>query len=531
MHAGRIRKFFLALLLVTAAPAYAANPSGLFEDGNRLFREDLYWAALLRYQQALDSGLDTPQLHYNMGVAHFKAEQHIRARESFLKAARYSRLRVVSQYNLGLNAWAAGNYVEANDWFTQARTQNENPRIATMAKRALSLIAVEIQGDEPLVLRAEAEEKRKDITTFDLRASLGGGMDSNVFRSTSEAYVDLADPNLPLITPVVQEGFYIPASLKAKYSVHSFENESFFGAYRLAGRYYQDKALTNGNEYQHELSFGTEYEKRKETSKRQIYSAFTVAQHDEVYYDRDTGSSRTVDDVDISDRFNYYRYGPEIWFRQSFDRFSFAARGKAQIWNYENTEEVPEYDHEYFLVGLNTQYRFTRTSLIRLTADAYQRKFGDRPSFELDGTQPIGVPPVQYNYLELGVTARQRVTKGFWFSLDYVHTEREDGYVGYNNYVKNSYGGEIHLDLGQRFNIEASGAYQIYDYENAFAFQNPAAGPKTLERAFGRVVANFLLTPNITILTEYRYEDAVSNDTRIAYNRNQLSIGVRWENR
>jgi len=57
-----------------------------FEDGNRLFRDDLYWAALLRYRQASESGMDTPLLHYNKGVAHYRANQNIRAREELLKA-------------------------------------------------------------------------------------------------------------------------------------------------------------------------------------------------------------------------------------------------------------------------------------------------------------------------------------------------------------------------------------------------------------------------------------------------------------
>ena len=29
-----------------------------FQDGNRLFRDDLYWAALLRYRQAAEAGLN-----------------------------------------------------------------------------------------------------------------------------------------------------------------------------------------------------------------------------------------------------------------------------------------------------------------------------------------------------------------------------------------------------------------------------------------------------------------------------------------
>jgi hypothetical protein len=70
----------VCLLAGTTAAAMSADE--LFRDGNRLFRDDLYWAALLRYEQAAEAGMDSPLLHYNTGVAHYKAGQHIRARES-----------------------------------------------------------------------------------------------------------------------------------------------------------------------------------------------------------------------------------------------------------------------------------------------------------------------------------------------------------------------------------------------------------------------------------------------------------------
>ena len=99
------------------ADAFAIPANELFADGNRLFRDDLYWAALLRYQQASDVGMDTPLLHYNTGVAHYKAGQYKRARESLLKASRSYNFEVLSHYNLGLNAWAAGASDEALRWF------------------------------------------------------------------------------------------------------------------------------------------------------------------------------------------------------------------------------------------------------------------------------------------------------------------------------------------------------------------------------------------------------------------------------
>ena len=114
----------LALLVLSCLPLTAQAQSGAyasFEDGNRLFRDDLYWAALLRYQEAAEAGMDTPLLHFNTGVAHYRAQQHIRARTALIKAAEAPDLRAISHYNLGLNAWAAGNEEEAVDWFRPPR--------------------------------------------------------------------------------------------------------------------------------------------------------------------------------------------------------------------------------------------------------------------------------------------------------------------------------------------------------------------------------------------------------------------------
>ena len=115
-------RFLITVLiaLLTAVGAIAPTESAramtaeqYFADGNRLFREDLYWAALLRYRQAGEEGMNTPLLHYNTGIAHYRAGQHSRARDALLEAAEEQTLRVAAHYNLGLNAYALGDVDEA----------------------------------------------------------------------------------------------------------------------------------------------------------------------------------------------------------------------------------------------------------------------------------------------------------------------------------------------------------------------------------------------------------------------------------
>jgi hypothetical protein len=155
-------------------------------------------------------------------------------------------------------------------------------------------------------------QKTRKFTNFFLTGRVGFGTDSNPYRTPSEPYIDLADPNLPLIVPVEQSGAYIPVSLLAKYQVNALENEGFFFAYRMRGRFYQDAALESASEYRQEASFGNDYAKVTDGKRREVYSAFTFAQSDETYYDPDDGVPRDVDGISIEDRLNYTRYGPEI---------------------------------------------------------------------------------------------------------------------------------------------------------------------------------------------------------------------------
>ncbi len=514
------------------APAKAMTADQYFEEGNRLVRDGLYWAALLRYRQALESGMDTPLLHYNTGVANYRADQYDRAEESLLLALDSPTLRVAAQYNLGLNAYAAGDERDALRWFRLVRDNQQNEQLAQFARVAIHRIR-QVEAEEVAVIVEEERRRQRalEFTDLDLRARVSFGTDSNVFRSPSEAYVDFSDPAQPLVTPTVQSGAFMPVSLGAKYRINAFDYEGFFGAYRLSGRYYQDEELENANEFIHELSFGSDFHRVNEEKGRdtKLYSAFTIAQHDEVYYDPDDGDVRSIGGVDIEDRMNYLRYGPELRFRRAGERLAVGLEVTGQLWNYEDTEVVPEYDHEYFLFDIYTQYRFTSTSLLRLSAAKSSRRFGDRPSFDLNGQQLIDNDDVRYDYLDLGVLARQRVTDNLWFGVEYERRERTDRFQGYNDYIRNSYGFDLSWEIGRRFDFRARAFYRLYDYPNAFAFHDPALPQKTLEVADARVTASYRMTRNLYLDLRADYRDQVSNDGRIAYNRNQLILGVRWE--
>ena len=154
-----------------------------FADGNRLFRDELYWAALLRYRQAEESGLDTPLLHYNTGVASYRADQNLRALDSLQKALESPTLRVGAQYSLGLNAYAMGDMPEALRWFRLVRDQNRNEKLANYARIAISRIHTRNVAEDPVLERKPQRRQDREFVHFDLRARVSAGTDDNVFRS------------------------------------------------------------------------------------------------------------------------------------------------------------------------------------------------------------------------------------------------------------------------------------------------------------------------------------------------------------
>ena len=530
---GRWRGALVLLLLLACLPQVARAQSdgyASFEDGNRLFRDNLYWAALLRYRQAAEAGLDTPLLHFNTGAAHYKAQQHIRAREAFLRAAESADMRVIAHYNLGLNAWAAGNDEEAADWFRRARDQQGNEKIRDYAIVALARLQAEQRAEDPVVeFREKRREADKPIANFEIRARVGAGSDDNIFRAPSQPYVDFADPDQPVVTPEVYSATYVPFDFRAKYKINSLKWENFFGGYRVAGRLYDGELENNADEYRHELRFGSEFDRREDGRRNRVYSAFTIAQNDEQYVDPDTGNPRVSNGQEITDRMNYVRYGPQLKTVQAFGDLSFALRLKGELWDYEDTEVVPEYDHEYFLFGGNVQYKFAPSTLLRLTVEKSSRRYSSRPSFDLDGNQLVTNPALRYDYLEYGLLARQRITDDVWFGFSYELMEREDRFVGYNDYTRYSYGFEFHWSPGRRFDLEMEASYRDYDYPNAFAFHEPVAGPKTLETLDAEIVGTWRISRHFRLVAEFDYRETASTDTRIEYDRTRYSLSVVWE--
>jgi hypothetical protein len=110
-------------------------------------------------------------------------------------------------------------------------------------------------------------------------------------------------------------------------------------------------------------------------------------------------------------------------------------------------------------------------------------------------------------------------------------TARRDTFVGYNDY--NSFGARLNAGwrVSKRVRFDASVDYYDYDYPNAFAFDVPAGGPRTLKDLEGELAVRVDLWRSLSLWGAARVRDVSSSDARSDYSRRQIPIGVQWEQR
>lgn len=135
-----------ALALIQAgsgnARAELESPSDAFAAGTAAFADEDYARALAHFEAAHAGGLDTPAVHYNIGVCRYKLGLYSKARSAFLVIAeRYAAMRGLAEYNLGLVALQQGDLAQAERHFRTALETTEDETILYLARTQLGLHA------------------------------------------------------------------------------------------------------------------------------------------------------------------------------------------------------------------------------------------------------------------------------------------------------------------------------------------------------------------------------------------------------
>jgi tetratricopeptide (TPR) repeat protein len=518
----------LPLAVVLPAGAQLDGPS-LFREGNALVRSGVYRTALLRYREAAAAGFDEPLLHYNLGIVHYKLGQYEAAEPELERAAQDPALAGLASYNLGLTHLAQGDQPEARRWFALAAERTDHRRLRALAERAGEKLSAPPEPGRPaprVATRAGAAER---VGELDLRVDAGYGTDDNVYRGPPGPYVDLSQAGQPLVTPELIAAAYVPVDVSAAYLLHNEAGDTtFVFGYTLDADYYEAE-FANADRVTQRLDIGAdillgENGKRRRT----VESAFFYRDHYETSFDPDDGYDREVDGIDVAGRTSYQAAGVEGDFQHRLGAWAWGFDMRFERRQYERIELLASYDHEYYATRVSVDYDFSDAMTLSLGLHRYRRLYDARRARDLDGDLLLTNEPLRYDYRGAAVGITRRVGRAVELGFDYLRLDRIDEFLGYYDYTQDVARLRATFRPSSRFYLSLGAVSRTYEYPNAFAFNEPTAGPRELEELRGELTAEFQISNSWSIWAELGSEDVTSTDLRAEYARSRTMLGAKW---
>ena len=170
------KRLFAVAILSAAIAAQAQDSSS--NPGISAFNEGRYQEALTHFEQQEREASSTDSLQYNIAVSLFRLQRYDEAKQRFQSLVDKPQWQVLVQYNLGLLAQAQGQREEAMRLFRAGAQQQENERVATLARSKLAELETAATTARP---PTPAPAKR-----FSSVVSLSGGDDSNATSLASD---------------------------------------------------------------------------------------------------------------------------------------------------------------------------------------------------------------------------------------------------------------------------------------------------------------------------------------------------------
>ena len=516
---------FAAALLAALLASAATSQTDLLASGNRAFRAGDYRTAIATYAEAKRRGRTDAALDFNIGVANYHLGQYVEAERALQRAARSPNFAARSWYNLGLTTWARGDTHSAQAWFERVAQGSSDKRLQHLASQALDELYVSTVS--PALRRAKAPGVAPG---YSLVLAARWGHDDNVFRTPDAPYVDLSDPSQPTITPAPQSAAFAEGDMTAVNTRIGRQGAVLRAAYEFHGRYYPDRAFANADETQHRLTLSGHGVYGRRLNRSFDLRTF-VGAHQETNFDPDDGVERISTTEDLSQRFSYWNVALASDYEHEIGLFSFGLRARAEKRDYEALQSVSEYDSAIYLAGADVQFPLFAGARLRVSYDHERRDYMDRRALDATGNLLAGNPTLEYWYdaasvlalFDLGRKASLRVGVGV--------TERQDRFVGYNDYTRTSllFGGVWRPVRALR--LELRSAYDDYDYPNAFAFDEPQGGARQSQYSSATLSAEWRITRHLALWGELRRFDVDSTDPRFAYTRLLTAVGLKWDQR
>lgn len=378
---------------------------------------------------------------------------------------------------------------------------------------------------------AGPDAPKRGASPWSLSIETGIGYDDNAYISPSDPYVDYAPTIDADIAPVEQSGTFIPLDLEASYDGRGRGKWGLVLDYSFNGEFYTESDATNSNEYSHVLAGGFEYRFGKRRRRADTLRATPFLKlRDKTYFDRDTGEDKiSPSGVDLTERFNYKESGFDVQFNGFAGRLPYRLHATIAQFDYEEPSSTAydSYDHDYTTLGGNIEFRLAKPTKLVLGYDYATRDYDDWRARNLLGTRVAGTRR-EYVDNTFSASIKQRFTGDFTMYLDLAVVDRQDQNFGYHDYSETDYGLRAIYETGP-WRLRAKATWWTRDYDNAFAFEDPAQASKDYDVAEYSVKCDYDLAGNHGLFAELRSVDQKSSDLRFDYSASQFMVGWRWE--
>ncbi|MFZ2161448.1 MAG: hypothetical protein WAW02_04445 [Sideroxyarcus sp.] len=404
--------------------------------------------------------------------------------------------------------------------------------LLVLSTAAIAAPATKSKGaNVPNPTAAAAPKQEADSIKFSWQVETGLGYDSNVFRAHDSAYVDYAaipTGSNPTVVPQKSSGFFVPYKARAEAEKRHDLDGKLIGSATVSGRFYAG-GLSKADEFGLQLNGGSEFDLGKNGAKPKAYLGVLYVQQRKTYVDHDSGAEKTTSaGTDISNRYNYSAMGVEAEYRNKVGSFDYKVKTLYQLRDYDDPVVVSQMDHKYLMLGADVDYSLSKAIELQFSGTHSTRDYSDRHARRADGVYSSANPLLKYTYDDLGVSLRNRAMEDWVYFVDYDFSKRVDGYVNYNDYTQQRFGGRLTYGQGA-IKGRASLHFWRRDYSHAYAYDIVGQPAMTYNGSDLKLKAEYAQTKALSYWAEAVIDRQISSDLRYDFDRMQIMAGVSWE--
>jgi tetratricopeptide (TPR) repeat protein len=164
----------LMMLLLLSAPVLYASAESDYDLGLKAYKEGNNVAAAAYFESALDQGMDSVSLVFNLASSYYRVGRLEEAKAYFSQLEQTDAMRDIARYHLGLIAVKEKDAGVARQYFSTVVTSGKDKKLMKLSEKHLEALSGK-------------EESWRSLFSFNL------GYDDNIFSASGDSVLDEAD--------------------------------------------------------------------------------------------------------------------------------------------------------------------------------------------------------------------------------------------------------------------------------------------------------------------------------------------------